>query len=194
MPYASTADLPPAVKDHLPPEAQRVFLRVFNEQKKAGQADERAFQVAWTAVKNGWRKTGDAWVRKDGEAFDAYVAVAKVDPDRRLVGGWVSIVHDGTNPVVDSQDDVIDLEDLRKAVHEFVKVRVGKAMHAGDQVAELVELVIVDGDLRTALGAPEGPTGAWAVWKVHDDDTWQRVKSGEFAGFSIGGRGRRLPL
>lgn len=118
----------------------------------------------------------------------------KVDEDKRLVGGWVSIIHDGTAHVEDTQGDIIHVEDLREAVHDFAAVRVGKAMHAGTQVSELVEIVIVDDDFRKALGAPPGPTGAWAVWKVKDDATWAKVKSGEFAGFSIGGSGTRIPV
>lgn len=131
------------------------------------------------------------------ERFSAAVKFAKIEEvseDQRLVGGWFSVVHDGENPVVDHQGDLIELDDLRKAVHEFVKVRVGKSMHEGEQVADLVEVVIVDDTLRKALGAPKGPTGAWAVWKVNDDETWKKIKNGDLAAFSIGGSGVRIPI
>jgi cation transport regulator len=30
MPYRSIADLPPRIREHLPPHAQEIFLEVFN--------------------------------------------------------------------------------------------------------------------------------------------------------------------
>ncbi len=70
MPYATTADLPPAVR-HLPPHAQEIFLATFNNAwqthaDRGPQAqEETAFRIAWAAVKKQYRKRGDVWVPKD---------------------------------------------------------------------------------------------------------------------------------
>lgn len=70
MPYDRMSDLPPAVKDHLPEHAQEIFLAAFNnafeEHKSERDAEERAFCIAWGAVKRSYEKTGDRWARKAG--------------------------------------------------------------------------------------------------------------------------------
>jgi cation transport regulator len=69
MPYARTADLPPAVR-HLPPHAQGIFLATFNNAwetyaNRGPQAQEEIpFRVAWAAVKKQYRKRGSHWVPK----------------------------------------------------------------------------------------------------------------------------------
>jgi cation transport regulator len=68
MPYYSTADLPPAVRDHLPMHAQEIFLAAFNNayEEYASRVDREAvaFRVAWAAVKRRYRKLGDQWTEK----------------------------------------------------------------------------------------------------------------------------------
>jgi cation transport regulator len=68
MPYADIADLPPAVRDHLPTHAQEIYLAAFNnawaryaERGPAGQ-EESAHRIAWAAVKRRYRKQGSRWV------------------------------------------------------------------------------------------------------------------------------------
>jgi cation transport regulator len=63
MPYASNDELPPAVADHLPPHAQDIFRQAFNHAwDEYGGDEQRAFRVAWSAVKRGYRKLGNEWV------------------------------------------------------------------------------------------------------------------------------------
>jgi cation transport regulator len=64
MPYSSSDELPPAVRDHLPPHAQDVFREAFNHAwDEYGGDEERCFRVAWAAVKRSYHKRGDRWVR-----------------------------------------------------------------------------------------------------------------------------------
>lgn len=66
-PWASNAALPKSVQG-LPDEAKTVFRTAANGQlKRSPDDDEAAMKVGWTAVKNGWKKEGDKWVRKDDE-------------------------------------------------------------------------------------------------------------------------------
>lgn len=68
MPYKTVADLPDAVRAHLPPAAQAIYLEVFNSawDQYARRPDREALahKVAWTAVKKQYQKRGDRWVKK----------------------------------------------------------------------------------------------------------------------------------
>jgi cation transport regulator len=68
LPYASNADLPQSVRHHLPAHAQDIFREAFNHAfaAHAGEADqeERAFRIAWAAVKRSYEKVGEEWVER----------------------------------------------------------------------------------------------------------------------------------
>ena len=68
MPYRVNADLPPSVRDRLPPHAQDIFREAFNAAYESHAGDPRqeeaAFRIAWAAVKRVYEKVGDAWVAK----------------------------------------------------------------------------------------------------------------------------------
>ncbi len=67
MPYPARSELPDAIKDSLPSDAQEIWRNAFNSAEKQFPGDEeRANKVAWAAVKNaGWAKEGDKWVKKN---------------------------------------------------------------------------------------------------------------------------------
>ncbi len=65
MPYQNIEDLPDSVKEHLPKHAQEIFQAAFNNAEKEYGEEERAFRVAWSAVKRGYEKRDDGqWHRK----------------------------------------------------------------------------------------------------------------------------------
>ncbi|HEV2601912.1 MAG TPA: ChaB family protein [Candidatus Babeliales bacterium] len=65
MPYASNADLPSSVRDHLPEHAQTIFRKAFNSAHEEYSNEEQAFKVAWSAVKHEYEKNADGkWVKK----------------------------------------------------------------------------------------------------------------------------------
>ena len=61
MPYASVAELPPRIRNHLPLHAQEIFLETFNHaweeyaspatRRPGTSREETANRVAWAAVK-----------------------------------------------------------------------------------------------------------------------------------------------
>ena len=65
----TTKDAP----DTLPSGAKRIYVGAFNsalksctsEGKSESQCDERAARIAWSAVKQVYKKKGDTWVRKE---------------------------------------------------------------------------------------------------------------------------------
>ncbi|HUI58637.1 MAG TPA: ChaB family protein [Steroidobacteraceae bacterium] len=66
MPYQQNADLPPAVRNHLPSHAQDIYREAFNHAFLAHAGDPRqeeaAHRIAWAAVKRSYVKEGADWV------------------------------------------------------------------------------------------------------------------------------------
>ncbi len=115
--------------------------------------------------------------------------ILKTDDEQRMVYGWASVVTEDGEPVVDRQGDVIEADTLVKAVNEFMEhVRVGKAMHTGEQVGVVVHSLPITKEIGDALGIQSDREGWVVAYKVYDDAVWDMVKSGELAAFSIGGR------
>jgi len=115
--------------------------------------------------------------------------ILKTDDEQRLVYGWASVVTENGEAVVDRQGDVIEADTLVKAVNEFMEhVRVGKAMHTGEQVGVVVHSLPITKEIGDSLGIQSDREGWVVAYKVFDDAVWDMVKSGELAAFSIGGR------
>lgn len=65
MPYKQIDELPESVREHLPKHAQEIFLAAFNNAEKEYEEQERAFRVAWSAVKRDYEKGEDGnWHKK----------------------------------------------------------------------------------------------------------------------------------
>lgn len=127
---------------------------------------------------------------------------SKVDTDKRQVFGWASIVKMDGKPVVDRQGDWIDEDEMEKSAYEYVvKSRKGGDQHKRTDdgqpfhASDMIESFVVTDEKKQRLGLPDDlPTGWWVGFKVHDDETWRKVKAGDVTGFSIHGRGKREPV
>lgn len=75
MPYRYISELPDNVKNHLPKQAQEIYLKVFNnawkeysdpDKRRPGTSqEESACRVAWSAVKQKYKKDSKGkWVKK----------------------------------------------------------------------------------------------------------------------------------
>ncbi len=71
MPYRSIGDLPPQVRNHLPTHAQMIFRSAFNSALREYGSENRAFPVAWSAVKQMYVKNEEGkWVpRRDTGSY-----------------------------------------------------------------------------------------------------------------------------
>ena len=115
--------------------------------------------------------------------------ILKADDEQRMVYGWASVVTEKGEPVVDRQGDVIEPDTLVRAVSKFMEhVRVGKEMHKGDQIGAVIHSMPITKEIGESLGIQSDREGWIVAFKVYDDDVWSKVKSGELAAFSIGGR------
>jgi len=189
MPYEKNSDLPKSIRDALPAKAQSVFRNVVNSQLQRGLSEEKAFASAWGAVKQGWEKVNDRWVKKMDVEIEA--EIKKLDEDQKLVFGWASIIEDEDgNSVVDSQGDIIKVDELEKAAYSFVlEARKAGEMHKHSDAGMMVESVILTKEKQEAMGIST-PVGWWVGFKL-SDEVFAKVKSGDYKGFSIGGRGLR---
>lgn len=74
IPYDSKKELPKNVKDNLPEHAKKIYLKAYNnawEQYKDPEdrfgnesREEVAHKVAWSAVKNVYKKEEGEWIKK----------------------------------------------------------------------------------------------------------------------------------
>ena len=121
--------------------------------------------------------------------------VLKSAPEQRMVWGWVSVSTVDGQPVVDVQGDVIPVDVLEKAAHDYLRdSRAGKRQHTGPQTAELVESIVFTAEKQAALGIDLGREGWFCGFHVTDDAHWAAVKAGQLPDFSIGGTGTRVPM
>ncbi len=115
MPYKSNSELPEGVKNSLPAEAQTVWRNAFNSAAGQGKSESEAAQIAWGAVKNGWKKDEQGnWVKKIANFIE------KNDERRYTLG----VVYEPG--AVDSQDDFALAPDIEKACWEFSRFLQGK--------------------------------------------------------------------
>lgn len=116
--------------------------------------------------------------------------VIKLDEEERMVYGWASVITENGEPVIDRQGDVIKAPALTKAVTKFMEeVRVGKAMHEGEQIGQVIHSWPVTDEISKSVGIESNREGWLVAFKVHDENIWKKVKSGELSAFSIGGKG-----
>lgn len=125
--------------------------------------------------------------------------IQKIEPDQRKVFGWASVCALDGKLIVDKQDDIIHIEDLEPAAHDFTLYsRTQGDMHTDIGVGRLIESIIFDQAKRDAGVVAKDDQGRvidgwWVGFRVDDDDVWEAHKSGARLEFSIGGRAKREP-
>lgn len=142
------------------------------------------------------KKAPDREAKSPEEVADTYFdhTVIKVDDEQRIVWGWASVTTVNGEPVKDLHGDVIETSTMVKAADNFMLYnRTAKAMHEGDGIGFVIHSLPLSKELGEALGIYSEREGWVVAMKILDEDHWRRIKSGEFRGFSIGGRGRRVP-
>jgi len=78
MPYKTVSELPPAVREHLPAHAQRIYLSAFNnaweqyagaqKRREGASREATAHKVAWGAVEHIYEKGRNGrWRKRDAK-------------------------------------------------------------------------------------------------------------------------------
>lgn len=131
---------------------------------------------------------------------DTSFEIQKADDDKRLVFGWANVATRANGEVIqDWQNDVMDIDELERSSYEYVlNFRDSGEEHNPGlrKKARLVESVVFTKEKMAAIGIPEGivPEGWWVGFYVDNDETWEKVKSGQYKMFSIEGSGQRVPV
>lgn len=117
--------------------------------------------------------------------------IAKLDDAQQMVFGWASVSQDATGALLeDLQGDIIEPEELEKAVYDFVLDEgTANEMHRGRVKGRLVESIMVTPDKLKAMGLAydTAPKAAWWLGFKLDADAYARVKKGDYTMFSIEG-------
>lgn len=120
--------------------------------------------------------------------FETYVKVEKVDEEHGLVFGYAIVCKEGGEPYYDVQGDHVPEDSMLGALTDFMlSARVAKEMHVGDGKGTVVFAFPMTGDIAGSLGIRVEKTGA-LIGMRPDPDVLEKFKSGEYTGFSIGGR------
>ena len=137
----------------------------------------------------------DMLAKDDSEQMNLEGQILKTDDEQRLVYGWASVITEDGKSVVDRQGDVIEADTMVKAVNKFMEhIRVGKMMHKGDQVGQVVHSMPLTNEIGESLGISSSREGWIVALKVFDDEVWSLVKSGQLTAFSIGGKAKRKEI
>lgn len=163
-------------------------LLVANYEPVTKSLDDEFIVEPWT---EGDESEGERTDRAD-RAFEKSTQLVKgLDPsDERYVLGIVLEPE-----VVDAQGDIYSAEEIRYAAHRFMEEFGGLGlMHRlrvnGD--VKVLESYLAPTDF--AIGDLTVRKGTWMfAVRVLSDELWERVKSGDLTGFSIGGSARRVP-
>jgi cation transport regulator len=95
MPYKRITELPKDIQDNLPKRAQEVFLSALNNSIENGDLEETAFKKAWAAVKRGYEKKGDEWVKMQDETTFLIPFGEEDDDGYRLYFPIATVYHHG---------------------------------------------------------------------------------------------------
>ena len=165
----------------MPAATHEEYQRHVEERKGLQKSDERAIL-----------ETVDLGKSDVSEHITIGAEIIKSDTERRIVWGWASVISENGDPIVDTQGDYIPAEEMEKMADQFMTdVRVAKAMHRGSQIGEVIHSFPMTKEIAKAFDLDSKYEGWIIGMKVHDDEMWAKVKSGEYGAFSIGGKGER---
>jgi len=121
--------------------------------------------------------------QKSAAKHGAVGTVLKYDDERQVVYGVVYEPH-----VIDAQGDYADEDAIMDAAHSYM---LGGAVVKLDHAEETDQAAVVESYIAPVdfeLGGEPVRAGSWVMAvKVADAELWQRVKGGEYEGYSFGG-------
>jgi len=114
------------------------------------------------------------------------VVLKKVDADQRLILGVVL-----EPDAFDLHNDIYTADEVRKACENFnancMRGNVEHLVNTDSLVVTKSFILEVD----ATIGEQVVKAGSWLIeMKVNNDELWELTKSGDFTGFSIGGKAR----
>lgn len=120
--------------------------------------------------------------------FQMNTEILKVDSELGLVIGWAIVSSVGGQPYFDLQGDHIPDDAMLKAAADFMQnSRVAGHMHKVEERGSVVFAFPMTSDIAEAFGIQTPKTGLMIAMKP-DQEMFDKFKSGELTGFSIGGK------
>ena len=117
------------------------------------------------------------------------------DQDRQQVFGWASVIEKNGAEIVDFHQDVIDVDELENAAHDFIlSSGEGRLMHTEKVVARPIASLVFTKELQKTLGIDLGLVGWLLGFQVEEQGVWKAIKEGRLSMFSIGGSAIREPI
>jgi hypothetical protein len=130
----------------------------------------------------------DSWLDTGMVEKRIYGEVTKVDDELGLVMGFAIVCNQDGEPYFDLQGDHIPEDTMLKAALDFMQhSRVVKEMHAGEKAGNVVFAWPLTKDIAKAMGLKTKTTGLMIAIKPSDDEMFEKFKTGDYTGFSIGG-------
>ena len=115
--------------------------------------------------------------------------VIKVNDEQGLVYGWAYVSTEDGKLLVDTQGDSIEPIEMEKMATNFMlNSRNAKVMHKGENVGQFVHSLPLTNDIMKAFDIYSDREGWIVAMKPNSDDVMNAYKSGEYTGFSIGGK------
>lgn len=132
------------------------------------------------------------------DQFKQYFDIAKVDSIQKIVYGKALVPGK-----FDTQQDTMTKEDIEKTAHNFL-IDLQKAyveLLNGNQVTKASQIGLMHtvfkgvGGFGYVVESYIDPEGSWVLaTKINDDVVWDKIVKGEITGYSVGGKGKRIPI
>lgn len=132
---------------------------------------------------------------KDISPVDNAVKLAKVDDSLGLVFGWAIISKLNGQEYYDTQGDFIPEDVMLNAAASYMQNgAIAKEMHVGEAKGRVVFAWPMTEDIAKAMGINAYQTGLMIAMKPDNKAMLEKFRDGTYSGFSIGGRGERVPV
>jgi hypothetical protein len=117
------------------------------------------------------------------------ITLFKVDENLGLVLGFAIVSKVDDEDYFDLQGDHIPEDAMLEAATDFMaNSRVSKIMHKGEEAGQVVFAWPMTTEIAKAFDIETKTTGLMIAIKPDSPDQLAKYKSGEFTGFSIGGK------
>lgn len=126
------------------------------------------------------------WEEKDVSKTETIVNFSKYDDEKQIAYGEVYV------PMVpDSQGDFMTADEIEKMAHGFMMDGLLSGIDTEHNLQDNGSVVVESFIARK--GDPDFIEGSWVAAVKVTDELWPLVKSGELGGFSMYGKGERVP-
>ena len=123
------------------------------------------------------------------ETKDTFVKFSSVDEEIGLILGYAIVCKMNGEDYFDVQGDHIPESSMLKAATDFMKgSREARTMHGAEKTGDIVFSFPLTSDIAKSLGIEANMTGLLIGMLPSDPKVLEMAKSGQLAGFSIGGK------